>query len=56
MMAWQTQQELNIQYVAITRAKHSLFLVPLGKTAQVDLTKKYGGMRFPDCNAKEGLL
>jgi len=47
MMAWQSQQELNIQYVAITRAKHSLFLVPLGKTAQVDLTKQYGGMRFP---------
>lgn len=60
MMAWQQQQELNIQYVAITRAKHSLFLVPLGKTAQADLTKKYGGMGFPaseaetrDCNEEK---
>jgi len=24
MTAWQSEQELNIQYVAITRAKHSL--------------------------------
>ncbi|MFP4133016.1 MAG: UvrD-helicase domain-containing protein [Halothece sp.] len=50
MMAWQRQQELNIQYVAITRAKHSLFLVPIGRNANSDLTKEYGGMRFKEEN------
>jgi superfamily I DNA/RNA helicase len=53
MMAWQRQQELNIQYVAITRAKHCLFLVPLGKTRLADLTREYGGMTFPTANVPD---
>lgn len=51
MKGWQKQQERNLQYVAITRAKHSLFLVPISPKAEVEKTAlehPYGGMTIPE--------
>ncbi|MDX2271034.1 MAG: AAA family ATPase [Cyanobacteriota bacterium] len=47
---WQTQQELHLLYVALTRSKGSLFLVPMPK--KVDLMDEllvdpFGGIQFP---------
>ena len=41
---WQIQQELNLTYVALTRAKQSLFLVPLNDEK---LSAPLGGMDLP---------
>ncbi|MDX2271040.1 MAG: AAA family ATPase [Cyanobacteriota bacterium] len=47
---WQTQQELHLLYVALTRSKGSLFLVPMPKKADLMdelLTDPFGGIQFP---------
>jgi UvrD-like helicase C-terminal domain/AAA domain len=41
---WQIQQELNLTYVALTRSKSELFLVPLGKDVEQFLGSPTGGM------------
>ncbi|MDX2271419.1 MAG: AAA family ATPase [Cyanobacteriota bacterium] len=48
--SWQSQQELHLLYVALTRSKGSLFLVPMPKKADlmdVLLTDPLGGIQFP---------
>ena len=54
MLAWQIQQERNIAYVALTRAKQSLVFVPVGRgdgPLEIEIETKrllklpYGGMR-----------
>jgi hypothetical protein len=47
---WQAKQERNLTYVALTRSKSDLFLVPMGKSeAIVDaaMLMPYGGIEFP---------
>ncbi|NJK63633.1 MAG: ATP-dependent helicase [Synechococcaceae cyanobacterium SM2_3_1] len=49
---WQKQQEQNLLYVALTRAKHRLFLVPMprqNEQVQMYLDDPQGGIRFEDC-------
>jgi len=46
---WQKQQEYNLQYVALTRAKQALYLVPLPKKQEMLadlLNDPLGGMTF----------
>jgi ATP-dependent exoDNAse (exonuclease V) beta subunit len=46
---WQRQQEYNLQYVALTRAKQTLYLVPLPKKQEMLpdlLNHDLGGMSF----------
>jgi hypothetical protein len=48
---WQRQQEYNLQYVALTRAKQSLYLVPLPKKQEMLadlLNDPLGGMTFEE--------
>jgi hypothetical protein len=48
---WQAKQERNLTYVALTRSKSDLFLVPMGKSdAIVDAAMQmpFGGIEFPD--------
>jgi superfamily I DNA/RNA helicase len=40
---WQNEQEINLQYVALTRAKEGLYLVP---ESPEYVSKVYGGMRL----------
>ena len=40
---WQNEQEINLQYVALTRAKEGLFLVPENSSY---VTEVFGGMRL----------
>ena len=42
---WQLEQESNLKYVAITRAKNSLIYVPLNQ-ANYDTTQPFNG-RYP---------
>jgi superfamily I DNA/RNA helicase len=47
---WQAKQERNLTYVALTRSKSDLFLVPMGKSeAIVDaaMSMPYGGIESP---------
>ncbi|NEP46192.1 MAG: hypothetical protein F6K35_46160, partial [Okeania sp. SIO2H7] len=51
---WQLQQEYNVLYVALTRAKEELFLVPLNRwdvddeeSVKRGLAHPYGGIEFP---------
>jgi len=51
MKNWQQEQEKNLLYVALTRAKHSLFFVPISKKQAeetIALNHPYGGIRFSD--------
>ncbi|MDF5725900.1 MAG: UvrD-helicase domain-containing protein [Rhizonema sp. PD37] len=48
---WQREQELNLVYVALTRAKHSLYLVPESPDYQED---SFGGMKLPSPTNEEG--
>jgi hypothetical protein len=46
---WQIEQEYNLLYVALTRAKQSLYLVPLSKDpSQIDqlIRSTYGGLEI----------
>jgi superfamily I DNA/RNA helicase len=48
---WQAKQERNLTYVALTRSKSDLFLVPMGKSdAIVDaaMAMPYGGIELPE--------
>jgi len=45
---WQIQQELNLTYVALTRAKEALFLVPMGKEVSSFMGHPLGGMNLPE--------
>jgi superfamily I DNA/RNA helicase len=50
---WQVQQEWNLTYVALTRAKHSLFFVPHGQRITQEKMEEYlahptGGLELPE--------
>lgn len=47
---WQVQQELNLTYVALTRSKSDLFLVPIGENAENMIKHPLGGMDLPMIN------
>lgn len=57
--AWQEQQEWNLLYVALTRAKQSLYLVPIARSKKDEeylprhLAHPLGGLRLPSATSSE---